>query len=190
LYPTVKPVLDKNFDSTKPFISLNRQNRNHRAVLLSYLFGLGYNDYGHITFLTQSLNEPNNYLDRIPWRFDERHDEIRQTMIDGYVKMKATPLDNTEFEIYQSIGTNNNVVNFDNNLRPLYRNSFVEIVSETTCAAPSYLLTEKTLNSIYGCNFPILITGAGAVAHLRKIGFDMFDDIVDHSYDLISNQQF
>lgn len=187
LYPKVKPVLDKNFNSTKPFISLNRQNRNHRAVLLSYLFGRGFNEYGHVTFLTQSLNTPNNYLDRIPWRFDERHNEARQIMMDGYEKMKATPLDKTNFEIYKNIGENNNVVNFNNNLRPLYTNSFVEIVSETTFAAPSYLLTEKTLNSIYGCNFPILITGAGAVAHLREIGFDMFDDIVDHSYDLISN---
>lgn len=187
LYPTLEPVLDKNFDSIKPFINLNRQNRNHRVVLLSYLFGLGYQDHGHITYLTQSLSTPNNLLDRIPWRFEEKHNQARQIMIDGYERMKATPLDKNKFEIYQNIGENNNFVNFNNNLRPLYTNSFVEIVSETTFAAPSYLLTEKTLNTVYGCNFPILITGAGAVAHLREIGFDMFDDIVNHSYDLISN---
>ena len=46
------------------------------------------------------------------------------------------------------------------------------------------MLTEKTAHCFYGCNFPIILSGAGAVAHLRQLGLDVFDDIVDHSYDL------
>ena len=42
-------------------------------------------------------------------------------------------------------------------------------------------------SDLYGCNFPILLSGVGAVAHLRELGFDMFDDVVDHSYDLLPN---
>jgi hypothetical protein len=49
------------------------------------------------------------------------------------------------------------------------------------------MLTEKTAHSFYGCNFPIILSGAGAVAHLRGLGLDMFDDVVDHSYDQIHN---
>ena len=33
--------------------------------------------------------------------------------------------------------------------------------------------------------FPILLGGVGIVDFLRKLGFDMFDDVVDHSYDSI-----
>jgi len=40
---------------------------------------------------------------------------------------------------------------------------------------------------VYGCNLPIILSGTGAVAHLRELGFDMFDDIIDHSYDYIPN---
>ena len=72
-------------------------------------------------------------------------------------------------------------------LETRYRNSFVELVTEPSFTPPSFLLTEKTLNSIYGCNFPIILSGAGTIQHLRNIGFDMFDDIVDHGYDQIAN---
>ena len=48
-------------------------------------------------------------------------------------------------------------------------------------------VSEKYLNSIYGCNFPIVISNAGTVSYLRDNGFDVFDDVVDHSYDSESN---
>ena len=69
----------------------------------------------------------------------------------------------------------------------MYRNSFVEIVSESVFSSPSFMLTEKTAHAFYGCNFPIILSGCGAVAHLRDIGLDMFDDVIDHGYDLINN---
>jgi hypothetical protein len=69
----------------------------------------------------------------------------------------------------------------------MYRNSFVEIVTESTFAEPSFSITEKTAHSFFGCNFPIILGGCGIVAHLRELGLDVFDDIVDHSYDQIAN---
>jgi hypothetical protein len=69
----------------------------------------------------------------------------------------------------------------------MYRNSFVEIVGESQFAAPSFFITEKTAHSFYGCNFPIIMSGCGTVTHLRELGLDVFDDIVDHTYDTIAN---
>jgi len=188
LYPTITPVFDKNFNSEKTFISLNRHPRAHRLVLLSYLFGNNYNDHGYITYLGQSrFDLPSCILDKISWQFDERHNIGRQHILDGYKKF----YNNKELQIieYENIypTPNNNVDNFIHRLTPLYRNSFVEIISESSFAAPSYLVTEKSLNSIYGCNFPIILSGIGIVDHLQNIGFDMFDDIVDHSYNSIAN---
>lgn len=188
-YPTLVPVLDKNFNTDTTFISLNRNPRVHRLVLLGYLFGAGYNQHGIISYLGQQIaeTEQDNLLDLMPWRFDmERHSEVREQILSGYKQIynnKSLALD--DYKIYQTV--NNNVANFDQSLRAKYQNSFVEIVTESSFSAPAYLITEKFLNSVYGCNFPILLSGAGAVAHLREMGFDMFDDIVDHSYDLIVN---
>lgn len=183
-YPTLKPVLDKNFESPTHYISLNRNVRAHRILALSYLFGKGYDKHGHLTFLGKSReNYPEDFLDIISWRFSDHHSEVRDAVINGY-KILSERFDNTadDYDIYHG-SENNNACNFKYVLSDMYRNSFVEIVSETTFASPAYMITEKTLNSVYGCNFPILLSGVGAIAHLREIGFDVFDDIVDHSYD-------
>jgi hypothetical protein len=187
IYQYIMPVLDKNFDSTKPFISLNRNRRQHRVATLSYLFGKGYEEYGQITYLGQYIDASiSDLLDYLPWRFDEHHAEARQAMLVGYPKFyNNKSLAVEEYGIYEEV--NDNVTNFNQNLRERYENSFVEIVSESSFSAPSYMITEKWLNSVYGCNFPILLGGCGAIAHLREIGFDLFDDIIDHSYDQIAN---
>lgn len=189
IYPSLQPVLDKNFNSQQSFISLNRNRRDHRLVTLSYLLGKGYEQYGQITYLGQEIDiqKFDNLLDCIPWEFEERHNSARLTMLDGYTKFynnQSFLVD--DYNIYPELN-NDNISNFEHSLRSKYQNSFVEIVSESSFSAPSFMITEKTLNSIYGCNFPIFLSGVGAVDHLRQIGFDLFDDIVDHSYASIAN---
>lgn len=186
---SVVPVLDKDFTSKTPFICLNRNIRAHRLVLLSYLFGKGYQDYGQISYLGQTIDIRNlpSLLDCIPWQFDNRHALARELMLDGYTKFyKNMALTLDDYDIYSG-DANNNVKNFTEKLRHKYQQSFVEIITESVFSAPSFMLTEKTLHSIYGCNFPILLSGAGAISHLRDAGFDVFDDIVDHGYDRIKN---
>lgn len=188
LYPTVDPIIDKNLDSEKTFISLNRHPRAHRLVLLSYLFGTKYNQHGFITYIGQDkFNLPDCILDVVSWQFSDYHTPQRELILQGYKQFyNNRSLVETDYEsIYPT--HNDNVDNFIHRLGKLYKNSFVEIVTETSFAQPSFMITEKTLNSIYGCNFPILLSGVGAVNHLREIGFDLFDDVVDHSYDQIHN---
>jgi hypothetical protein len=79
-----------------------------------------------------------------------------------------------------------NVGNFEK-LRNNYKNSFIEIINETNCPEIAFLMTEKFLNSIYACNFPLICGSKGTVKFLRDFGFDMFDDVIDHSYDDIDN---
>ena len=185
-YPTINPVLDKNFKSTHTFISLNRHARSHRVVALSYLFGQGYNQHGDISYLYQ--HPESEFLDYISWQFDECHTDIKQALVAGYKKINQNQLLITDaYEIYTNNITFDNVSNFNNKLRNRYQHSFIEVVSESSFESPSFMITEKFLNSVYGCNFPILLSGVGAVEHLRQVGFDMFDDVVDHSYDNIDN---
>jgi hypothetical protein len=44
------------------------------------------------------------------------------------------------------------------------------------------ILTEKTIMSIYSGTLPIWLGGWRCADALRQFGFDVFDDIVDHSY--------
>jgi hypothetical protein len=189
-YTTLAPVLDKNFDSDRSFICLNRHVRPHRIITLSYLLGGGYQDHGVISYLKNPHGNPTVLLDRINWEFGPAHDSIRSQIFEGFDLVQTYQgFASDDYSIYQTYGkkTNDNIGNFNNRLRPMYRNSFVEIVTESTFAEPSFSITEKTAHSFFGCNFPIILGGRGIIAHLREIGFDMFDDVVDHSYDQIAN---
>jgi hypothetical protein len=186
-YSKLTPVLDKNFNSKKTYTSLNRHVRSHRLVALSYLFGQGYDSNGAITYIHNPRGMPKIFLDQIGWEFDiPRHNSLRETLLGGFNRLTVN---GDDYEIYMNYGQGHtdNAGNFENRLRSMYRDSFVEIVSESSFTAPSLILSEKTAHSFYGCNFPIILSGRGTVAHLREIGLDVFDDVVDHSYDTVEN---
>jgi len=186
-YSTLEPVLDKNFNSTRTYINLNRNVRSHRVVALSYLFGKGYDSTGVITYLENPKGMPEEFLKSIGWEFDiPRHNDLRKTILQGFNRLSIT---DDDYDIYTKYGqgATDNAGNFDLRLRSMYRDSFVEIVSETSFLPPTFILSEKTAHAFYGCNFPIILSGCGTVAHLREIGFDLFDDMIDHGYDAIQN---
>jgi hypothetical protein len=81
--------------------------------------------------------------------------------------------------------------NYDNfeRLQWLYQKSAVNIVSESQYDARPGVISEKTLYAFVACQVPIVIGHPGAVQDCRDFGFDMFDDIVDTSYDWAPNDQ-
>lgn len=44
-------------------------------------------------------------------------------------------------------------------------------------------ITEKTGKAFIQMQLPIFVATQGYVSYIRKLGFDVFDDIIDHSYD-------
>jgi hypothetical protein len=179
-YVKLEPVLEKNFNSTTTFISLNRNQRTHRAMLVSLLYALDINKYGLISCMFK--DSISSLMEYTQWKTDKA--ELFESGF-ALLKQHDTVL-NDSYEIYTE-GSNNNVANFKNKLCNYYKDSFVEIITETSYTELCYNITEKTLNSIYGCVFPILLCSKGSVAFLRDMGMDMFDDIVDHSYDHIDD---
>jgi hypothetical protein len=71
----------------------------------------------------------------------------------------------------------------------VYGNAAVNIVTETQYSDPTGIVTEKTLMAFAAEQIPIVIGHPGIVEHCRRMGFDMFDDVVNTSYDSISNDQ-
>ena len=103
--------------------------------------------------------------------------QYKRRVIDIY------PLDKNESTVIQFT----NKENFENNLSGLYKNSFVEFVGCKHHPVTKLNSDEKYINSIYGRNFPIIIGTYKTVEFFRNSGLDMFDNIVDHSYDSIEN---
>lgn len=70
---------------------------------------------------------------------------------------------------------------------PAYQNTYVNLVTETVTNLHKPMLSEKTFKPIIAGQLFILIAPPGAIEFLRKIGIDTFDDIIDHSYDTVSD---
>jgi hypothetical protein len=195
-YQKVEPARNKNFETLFPAVCLNRYAKSHRLVLLSYLYGQGLENYTHLSLLklTDKITADTELLDLIDWEFANGTENIQQIIKPGFKKIFAdrNKLANNE-QAYSTVpGTEivayySNAQNFQTYLRHTYSNSLIEFVSETLYETEYGSITEKYLNSIYGYNFPVLIAVPGAVQFLRNLGFDMFDDVVDHSYDSIDD---
>ena len=52
----------------------------------------------------------------------------------------------------------------------------------------SIFITEKTFKCFKMLQIPIWVAVPGLVKEVRNLGFDVFDDIIDHSYDNIQNE--
>jgi len=194
-YKNANYLPDKNFDSEKISISLNRMPRTHRLCSLSYMLGIGLDQDCVITapllpwYLSQSSNNL-DILNVVSWEFSE-HDSFKKQMLKGWTRAKRGdgifPVTVDAYAPYDQLApidtTLDNLYNYENNLVPLYQNSFVEFVNFTIYDYELPCICEKLLNSQLGGNFPIFVAGKNTVKWLSQQGFDVFDDIVNHSYD-------
>jgi hypothetical protein len=66
--------------------------------------------------------------------------------------------------------------------------SLVNVVTETNeFDSDNIMLSEKTFKAFAWHQIPIFNATKGHVDKVRSLGFDLFDDIIDHSYDTVTN---
>ena len=73
-----------------------------------------------------------------------------------------------------------------------FENSYVNIVTESSYLDSELVvhITEKSFRPFYFYQLPIFVASHHHVKHLKEIyGFDMFEDILDHSYDNVVNDR-
>jgi hypothetical protein len=61
-------------------------------------------------------------------------------------------------------------------------NSAISIITESVWTQHATTFTEKTLYSVLGMTFPIWVGGVNSATCWKNKGFDIFDDVIDHSY--------
>ena len=67
-------------------------------------------------------------------------------------------------------------------LRHVVGQSAISLITETVKHQQTAVFTEKKLFAILGLTFPIWVGGYKQAEQLKSLGFDVFDDVIDHSY--------
>ena len=155
----------------------------HRISLASYLLFAGLDKSGMLSLSAAT--------DALVKRFNSIDDYIAYSMTDfewhcfnqGYRRIQDGTANRIKIPSYESMPQGGNIENYNTVLLPIYNQVRVELVPGSIFAEPTPYITEKELQAIYGSNFMIFVNAPGTVEVLRQWGFDVFDDIVNHSYD-------
>ena len=175
----------KIFTTTTHVLCLNNNPRPHRVGILLY-----------INYLNLESNIKSTFISRERWLSGVEYDyRTILSYIYTYSKLH-NELNNIDLkEIYKNDAENvypSNIAlsdadNFIEKLSLYYSNSVIAIITESTGIEPTATLTEKFVHCIIGRCFPIIIGTYKNVELYRNMGYDMFDDIIDHSYDYEPN---
>jgi hypothetical protein len=169
------------------FMTHNRKLKSHRVGLICLL--KKYNLLDNIDWSLLSGFELKNMFDKngifhFDWFFKifnenmilNLNGEIKYLSILGAKKSKYE-------EEYDFLNKKDNYLEcYD---LKTFNNSYINITTETNYESPYIVhITEKTFNPFNFYQIPIFVATYQHVRYLRELyGFDMFDDLVNHSYD-------
>jgi len=88
----------------------------------------------------------------------------------------------------QGPGLTGNNVNLKQ-LQPVYNRCEFSVVTETRYDLPYDFITEKTTQCFVALHPALYVSNRGHVQELRNCGFDVFDDVFDHSYDTVEDDK-
>ena len=94
-----------------------------------------------------------------------------------FIKFSDEAIDNSAVHNYGSADWV-----WQNIMQKLFLSSAVSLITESVAYEPSSAFTEKTIYSVLGLTFPIWVGGYNQAIEWKRLGFDIFDDIIDHSY--------
>jgi len=87
-------------------------------------------------------------------------------------------------------GAWSNLDNFESYLRPaVYEPTWISVITEPGWQAAAAFVSEKTVFAIEANTMPLWFGGHGQAAWMQSIGFDVFADIIDHSYQWLPDPQ-
>lgn len=192
-YRQIAPVNEKQASTATTWISLNGNRRIHRYITSMYLLGNDLERSGYLTLDPAEILEHESWHTWLSWwKYNDRNEIFSaESSFDilekGFDKIKAGQGFFTR--AYSSISAPaNNSSNFTNHLSGLYSKSLVELVNSTIWYPDqSAILCEKYLHTVYGKNLPLIVGAKNTVSFIRSLGFDVFDDLIDHSYDAIDD---
>lgn len=166
------------------FTFMSNKARHHRifsSMIIANLFNTGDICYTYV----KSPNEEIMSLELLietGYDFDiTRHLPEQHFYVDS--KTEKSPWGG----IINYAGTGNNATVYDFIYEKIYKNSTTSIITEPCFRDKGNTLSEKTAMAIYSGHFMIWPGAWRLPETVKKLGFDIFDDVIDHSYQYIEH---
>ena len=152
---------------------LNRIARIHRVKLVLELAQRNLLGFGAVS--CGSSDKVYDYARIVPQ--DKLH--LFPIMLDGAANESNPKRDKNGMYAYVSEITAQQLASAVN---VVSESSFDDMLGRVECWTRG-MYTEKTAKCFLARQFPLFLAVQGYVSYVRHIGFDVFDDIIDHSYD-------
>ena len=188
---------NKNTCSKKKWVFLNHNPRIYRIVSISYILSKNIDKFGHILVSHHIFEQIESHkkiysLNKNVFQFDIK---TLLKVNEGYGRLKNKSFELTKIPYWTfdsstkiiSKNVNDNIDNYNNNIIKLYEDVKLELLSGGHFSEPTPCFSEKEYQCFYGRNFFIYLNSPRSIQWLRKWGFDVFDDVVNHDYDLIED---
>jgi len=186
LYKSMTPVRPKSID--KLFLSLNKRGDPWRQVMYKKFWQDGLLDKSYFSYLCEDDNYGTLFHEPT-WKANRKwadEDFIPRFMpeLEGPWPDKFLELDNDSLlETYKSGEFNTDDDPTWSADQHLFDSSFCSVIIETDIGNELVNISEKTIRAL-ALGHPILLLGAeGTHQYLKDLGFDMFDDVFDNSFD-------
>jgi len=160
------PVIE---ESTHAFVFLNRRPRTLRVLSVVEMLKSDLLKHGYVSCGAYDIDTNPNWIENlVPDAFRDRF----PMLLDGKIGQ-------TDFRQYNIID-------------PRISSAAINVIGETSQDPMLELdqyewidpfLSEKTSKAFRLHQLPLWIAVQGTVAEARRLGFDVFDDVIDHSYD-------
>jgi len=181
-------------------LSLNRVTKPHR-LLMCYYFYKELNskiDYSMgLVIANQSWNdatieEKNSRIHHWEWLLENLYKDKNEPLSDSYIQ-NISEIKKWIFDHGEKFAENENtIMAYDdknsNMFVSSYLNSYFNIIHETYYYKTDQyttFLTEKTFKAIMFFQPFIIVGQPNSIELLRELGFDVFDDYIDHGYDTL-----
>lgn len=180
---TQEPVL---YNTEYCFSFMLNRKRLPRLMLIRMIEFLDFQNYNYsLCFSNTEFNAqqilPQLEQADIPNKQHFKNILLGTTQLSPRIWLNGAPTKNSTVDNFDYGDRNSDT--YYNTMQYLFNDSAVAVIVETVGTEPATVFTEKSLMPVLSLNFPIWFGGWNQASAFRDLGFDVFDDIIDHSYE-------
>ena len=182
---------DVIFEPDKEFLFMvhNRALKSHRLGILCLLKKYNILDDVDWSLLRahqiKNLITPKGFI--VDWFFkDVFNEEVQESLKNEVNYFSNFEIKKSKYEHQYNFDEGGHRYDHNDSYKvKTYSNSYINITTETNYVSPYIIhITEKTFTPFNFYQIPVFVATYQHVKYLRDMyGFDMFDDLVNHSYD-------